>query len=52
MKVDEKSHRVHIRRALIEKCLATTPSVIKMFDRSRDKEYVVGGDELHFDPGS
>jgi trimethylamine--corrinoid protein Co-methyltransferase len=52
MKVDEKSHRVHIKRALVAKCLATTPSVIKMYDRSGEKEYMVGGDEVHFDPGS
>lgn len=52
MKVDKKTHRVHLKRRLIEKCLATAPAVVKLYDRNGEKEYVVGGDEVHFDPGS
>jgi trimethylamine--corrinoid protein Co-methyltransferase len=52
MKVDKKSHRVHLKRRLVEKCLATAPAVVKLYDRMGEKEYIVGGDEVHFDPGS
>ena len=52
MKVDKKTHRVHLKRRLVEKCLATAPAVVKLYDRTGEKEYTVGGDEVHFDPGS
>jgi trimethylamine--corrinoid protein Co-methyltransferase len=52
MKVDKKSQRVHIKRRLVEKCLATAPSVVHLYDRAGKREYTVGGDEVHFDPGS
>ncbi len=52
MKIDASAARVHITRKLIDDCLATTPEVIKMYDRAGRKEYIVGGDEIHFDPGS
>jgi trimethylamine--corrinoid protein Co-methyltransferase len=52
MKVDRITHRVHLKRRLVEKCLAAAPSVIKLYDRTGEKEYTVGGDEVHFDPGS
>jgi trimethylamine--corrinoid protein Co-methyltransferase len=52
MKVDKKTHRVHLKRRLVEKCLATAPSVIRLYDRTGEREYTVGGDEVHFDPGS
>ncbi len=51
-KVDAASARAHLGRRLIEDCLATTPEVVRMYDRTGTKEYVVGGDEVHFDPGS
>jgi len=52
MKVDRKTHRVHLKRRLVEQCLAAAPSVVKLYDRTGEKEYTVGGDEVHFDPGS
>ncbi len=52
MKVDAAAARAHLTRKLVDQCLATTPEVIKLYDRSGQKEYVVGGDEIHFDPGS
>ncbi|MBN1221783.1 MAG: trimethylamine methyltransferase family protein [Candidatus Aminicenantes bacterium] len=52
MKVDSTSQRVHITPQLVEDSLASTPSTIKMYDREGKKEYVLGGDEVHFDPGS
>jgi trimethylamine--corrinoid protein Co-methyltransferase len=51
-KVDDDSQRVRLSRGLIERSLATTPSSITLYDRSGEKSYRVGGDEVHFDPGS
>ncbi len=51
-KVDAASARAHLSRPLIEKCLATTPEIVRMYDREGTKESIVGGDEVHFDPGS
>ncbi len=52
MKVDKKTHRVHLKRRLVEKCLAMAPGVVKLYDRTGEREYKVGGDEVHFNPGS
>ena len=50
--VDPRSGQVRIGRKLIEDCLATTPPVITLYDRPGTRAFVVGGDEVHFDPGS
>ena len=50
--VDEANGRVRIGRGLIEASLATVPPRIALFDRSGERSFVVGGDEVHFDPGS
>jgi len=52
MKVDEPSKRVHITPELVSDALSSTPSVIKLYDRLGEKEYIIGGDEVHFNPGS
>lgn len=52
MKVDESTQRVHITAQLIKDSLLSTPSVIKLYDRTGEKEFIVGKDEIHFDPGS
>lgn len=52
MKVDESTHRVFITSNLVESSLKTTPSSFTIYDRSGEKEFTVGGDEIHFDPGS
>lgn len=52
MKVDESTHRVFITSNLVENALKTTPSSFKIYDRSGEREFVVGGDQVHFDPGS
>ena len=52
MKVDESTQRVHITAQLIKDSLSSTPSVIKLYDRTGEKEFTVGKDEIHFDPGS
>jgi trimethylamine:corrinoid methyltransferase-like protein len=50
--VDAGTRRARIGRALVEKCLATTPATVTLYDRRGDKAFMVGGDEVHFDPGS
>ncbi len=52
MKVDEQSQRVHITSKLIEDSLSSTPSIIKLYDRTGEKEFIVGENHVHFDPGS
>jgi trimethylamine--corrinoid protein Co-methyltransferase len=52
MKIDSSTQRVHITPQLVMDSLSTTPPVIKMYDRSGEKEFIVGKDEIHFDPGS
>ncbi len=52
MKINTSNQRVFITPELIQDCLDSTPSLIKMYDRSGEKEFIVGGDEVHFDPGS
>jgi trimethylamine--corrinoid protein Co-methyltransferase len=50
--VDLKSQRARLGRKLVEDCLDSTPSTIVLYDRGGGKAFVVGGDEVHFDPGS
>lgn len=50
--VDRAAQRARLGRPLIEKCLASTPASITLYDRGGEKAFVVGGDEVHFDPGS
>lgn len=52
MKVDIQMKRVHITSRLIEDSLASAPRIIKLYDRSGEKEFIVGEDHVHFNPGS
>jgi trimethylamine--corrinoid protein Co-methyltransferase len=52
MKVDGASKRVRITEKLIENSLSSTPPSLKMYDRNGEIAYVLGGDEVHFVPGS
>ena len=52
MRIDDSSQRAFITPELVKDCLATTPKVIKLYDRSGEVEFLVGEDEVHFDPGS
>jgi trimethylamine--corrinoid protein Co-methyltransferase len=52
MKVDTHSQRVHITPQLVENSLSATPPSLKIYDRDGETEYFLGGDEVHFDPGS
>jgi trimethylamine--corrinoid protein Co-methyltransferase len=51
-RADAASQHVWIGPGLVRDCLATTPSSVTMYDRSGGAAYRVGGDEVHFDPGS
>ncbi len=50
--VEPASGLVRMGRGLVEACLASTPEVITLYDRTGTKAFAVGGDEVHFDPGS
>jgi trimethylamine--corrinoid protein Co-methyltransferase len=52
MRVDDEDQRVFLTAALIDRCLDSTPEQITFYDRSGDLTYIVGGDHVHFDPGS
>ena len=52
MKADETTQRVHFTSRLIEDCLSSTPSIVKLYDRTGEREFIVGEDHVHFDPGS
>ncbi|MBP1655373.1 MAG: putative trimethylamine methyltransferase, partial [Bacteroidetes bacterium] len=44
--------RVLLPRALVERSLATAPRLIVLWDVSGGQSYHVGGNDVHFDPGS
>jgi trimethylamine--corrinoid protein Co-methyltransferase len=43
---------IRVGRKVVEAALATTPAVITLYDRAGTRAFTVGGDEVHFDPGS
>ena len=51
-RIDQSSKRVHVGAKLIDQALSTAPHTITMYDAAGDKSFLVGGDEVHFDPGS
>jgi len=52
MNVINSSQRAHITSRLVEDSLSSTPSIIKLYDRTEKNEFIVGKDNIHFDPGS
>ncbi|MCP4760727.1 MAG: hypothetical protein GY870_03025, partial [archaeon] len=50
--INRDGSRFFIPSDLIDKCLQTTPSEIKLFDREGIEQISLKGDEIHFDPGS
>jgi trimethylamine--corrinoid protein Co-methyltransferase len=50
--VDPASQRVRLGRKLVEDALASTPATTVIYDRKGETAFAVGGDEVHFDPGS
>jgi trimethylamine--corrinoid protein Co-methyltransferase len=51
-KVDTLAQRAWLGRKLVEDALASTPASITLYDRAGGKAFEVGGDEVHFNPGS
>jgi len=52
IKVDDDGQRVFPTPTLVQDALKSTPARITMYDRDGDRSYTVGGDDVHFDPGS
>ncbi len=50
--IDKATQRARLDKKLVQDCLSSTPATVTMYDRSGEKSYLVGGDEIHFDPGS
>ncbi|MFH0988655.1 MAG: trimethylamine methyltransferase family protein [bacterium] len=49
---DSATSRLRIPARIIQDALASAPHTITMVDASGEQSYCVGGDEIHFDPGS
>jgi trimethylamine--corrinoid protein Co-methyltransferase len=52
MRIDNAHQRVFLEPDLVKDCLSTTPGTIKLYDRTGKVEFLVGEDEVHFNPGS
>lgn len=51
-RVDAEKGRVFITPSVIEKALATAPKRIRVYDRRGEAVMDLGGDRVHFNPGS
>ena len=51
-RIDPSSKRVYISGRIVDQALSTAPHSITMYDDTGKKSFLVGGDEVHFDPGS
>jgi trimethylamine--corrinoid protein Co-methyltransferase len=51
-RVDNTSRRVFISESVIGKALASAPSSFHLYDVAGDRSFLIGSDEVHFDPGS
>lgn len=51
-KVDKTSQRAYLTEKLVQDSLSSTPPFLKIYDRSGQREYLIGKDDVHFDPGS
>jgi trimethylamine--corrinoid protein Co-methyltransferase len=49
---ENTSKRILIPHDLTRRAVASSPKIIRMFDASGKQSYEVGGDHVHFDPGS
>jgi trimethylamine--corrinoid protein Co-methyltransferase len=50
--ISHDGSRYFIPSDLVEKCLKTVPNEIKLYDREGKEQITLGGDNVHFDPGS
>jgi trimethylamine--corrinoid protein Co-methyltransferase len=51
-KIDRTGKRAFLKGDLVDDCVSAAPAVIRLYDRSGKERFVVGRDEVHFDPGS
>lgn len=51
-RVDRDRRRAFLKPDLVDDCVSAAPSVIRLYDRSGRQRFVIGRDEVHFDPGS
>ena len=51
-RIDRTGKRVFIKSDLVDESVSSAPAVIRLYDRSGRQRFVVGRDEVHFDPGS
>jgi trimethylamine--corrinoid protein Co-methyltransferase len=51
-RVDASSGRAFIPAKLVHSALASAPKTITLYDAHGERSFLVGGDEVHFDPGS
>lgn len=51
-RVDDASQRVRLSETLVREALASTPSEIRLSGRAGASEFLVGADNVHFNPGS
>lgn len=52
VRVMKDSRKAFFPRSLVEKCLATAPKSITMYDRYGEPAMKLQGDSIHFNPGS
>ncbi|MHA1479495.1 MAG: trimethylamine methyltransferase family protein [Promethearchaeota archaeon] len=50
--VNHEGSRYFIPSDLVEKCLKSVPSEIKLFDREGKEHITLANDNVHYDPGS
>jgi trimethylamine--corrinoid protein Co-methyltransferase len=50
--IEESSRRVFIPLRIIEQALKSAPRTIALYDSTGEKQFLVGEDNIHFDPGS
>jgi trimethylamine--corrinoid protein Co-methyltransferase len=51
-RVDDATQRVRLSDKLVRDALAGAPSEVRLYDRSGRREFLVGRDDVHFNPGS
>ncbi|MCX8011396.1 MAG: trimethylamine methyltransferase family protein, partial [Ignavibacteria bacterium] len=49
---DKSNSRIIIPQKLVESSLSSAPSSIRIYDLEGKNSYLIGDDEVHFDPGS
>jgi trimethylamine--corrinoid protein Co-methyltransferase len=50
--INHQNNRFYIPSDLVDKCLASVPNEIRLYDREGNEHIVLKEDQVHFDPGS